>query len=157
MNAQMLKFLITKRGRWVGDAALCRRMWYVVAWDRRGKPRHPISGRSLPAQSMKMWGVLEPWRGQARRGFGLRSANHRHQNVGAARGRGFGHQGWGCGPRPAVPTRLNSLKLAKTLILKFFLNLKWFGMKTEVEIVKMKNTDKFAFVRVCSCLFLGGL
>ncbi len=44
-------------------------------------------------------------------------------------GRGFGRQGH--------ETRLNSLKLARTLILKFFLNLKWFGMKTEFEIVAL--------------------
>ncbi len=42
-----------------------------------------------------------------------------------------------CNPRPAAPTRLNSLKLACYRLLKFFLNLKWFAMKTQFEIVAL--------------------
>ncbi len=153
MNAQMLKILMTKRGRLVGGAALCRLMRDAVVWDRRGKAS---SRRTLPTQSMTIWAASKSWWGQIRRDFGLRSANHRHQNVGAARRHGLGHRVWGRSSRPVAPTRLNSLKLAKTLILKFFLILKWFGKKTEIEIVKGRNTDKFALGRVCACLFFGG-
>ncbi len=69
-----------------------------------GKPRQPLSGRTLPAQSMTMWASLKDGRGLAR---------------------------WDPGLRSGLPgrTRLNSLKLARTLILKFFLILKRKGQE----------------------------
>ncbi len=138
---------VTKEWRLILYTDLCRPT-DVVAWGRRGKAP---SRQTLPAQSMTMRAVSSPWRGQAQHDFELRSANHRH---------GLGHRVSGCMPgrssRPAAPTRLNSLKLARTLILNFFLNLKGFGMKTEVEIVRGRNTDKCAYVRVCSHFFQGG-
>jgi hypothetical protein len=130
----------------------------ALACARWGKPRQQLSGRTLPAQSMTLWPSLKRGRDFARCDSGLRLPGWARKSAvqPAEHGR-LGncslfsssfhlfplasavliikiifHDADACpegSGRQEPGTRLNSLKLAKTLILKFFLILKRKGQE----------------------------
>jgi hypothetical protein len=104
-------------------AALCQA---PLAKDRWGKPRHPMSGRTLPAQSMTIWSILERGRDSVRGDLGLRRELRE------------GLSGWArkSAVQPAEPGRLGNCSLISSC---FHL----FPLASAVWIIKifLQNAD----------------